>query len=748
MRSWPKLSRQTFKNLSRTGAALFLVTVFSLDTLGKLSIPLLGRLENSVYDLRLQMTLPGGLDERIVIVDIDEKSIGLEGRWPWPRNRLAYLVDLLFDYYQIKLLGFDVVFSEPDDSSGLQRLESMARGTLAQDASFRQALEQVRTSLQYDQLFANSLRGRPVVLGYGTRLDRIAGAGVLPPPVLGIEAYPGDVDLLHRAYSYTANLPLLQSAAASAGFFSTQSVDEDGILRRIPLLIRHEAGIYESLTLAMFRVLLGNPPLELQFESGYRAETGDAKLEALRVEGFSIPVDEDATALIPYKGYQGSFSYYPASDILNGVVEPERLRGKIVLVGTTAVGLLDLRPTPIQSTFAGVEINANLLAGLLDRSFKQRPVYTATLELLEILGTGLILTAVLPRLTPFWVSLLTAGVLAAVVSTNLYAWQGLDLSLRLATPVLLVCLLYANQMFFGFFLEAQSRKRLTSLFGQYVPATLVDEMVDHDSDFGLGGENREMTVLFSDVRGFTTISEGLSPDQLSRLMNAFLTPLTRIIHQHKGTIDKYMGDAIMAFWGAPLHDPEHARHALEAALAMKAAMQAIREDFKARGWPEIRLGIGLNTGQMNVGNMGSRFRMAYTVLGDAVNLGSRLEGLTKYYGVSIIVSETTRNAIPDHAFLELDRVRVKGKHESVSLHEPLGLRSALSAAQLERLSLHERALEHYRHRDWDAAESGFRHLMERYGEREIYRLYLERVEHFRLSPPDPDWDGTYNHLSK
>lgn len=745
---WPKLSRQVLKNLSRATVALWLVTVFSLHTLGKFSIPLLSRLENSVYDLRMNMTLRGGKDERIVIVDIDEKSIGSEGHWPWPRNKLAYLVDLLFDYYQIKLLGFDIVFSEPDDSSGLKKLESMAREELAQDESFRQTLARMKASLEYDQLFANSLKGRPVVLGYGTRLDRMPGAGTLPPPVMHIDAYPGDVARLHRAYSYTANLPRLQSAAAAAGFFSTQSVDEDGILRKIPLLMRHEAGIYESLTLAMFRVLMGHPPLELQFESGYRSETGDAKLEALRVEGFTIPVDEDATALIPYRGYQGSFAYYPASDILNGVIEPDLLKGKIVLVGTTAVGLLDLRPAPVQSTFAGVEINANLLAGMLDGSFKQKPVYTATLELLEILGIGLTLVAILPHLPPFWVSILTAGLLATVVSVNLYAWQVLNLSLRLATPVLLVSLLYANQMFFGFFLEAQSRKRLTSLFGQYVPAALVNEMVDHDSDFGLGGENREMTVLFSDVRGFTTISEGLSPDQLSRLMNAFLTPLTRIIHQHKGTIDKYMGDAIMAFWGAPLHDSRHAIHALEAALAMDEAMQAIREDFKARGWPEIRLGIGLNTGQMNVGNMGSRFRMAYTVLGDAVNLGSRLEGLTQYYEVSIIVSETTRNAVPAHAFMELDRVRVKGKNEPVILYEPLGLRTALSSERIKALSLHEQTLACYRRQIWDAAEAGFLHLLEHYGERPLYRLYLKRVETFRLQPPDPDWEGTYNHLSK
>lgn len=744
----PKLPPGTLRNLLRTSLGLLLILLFGLHGLGKISIPLLSRLENSVYDLRMTLTLPGGRDERIVIVDIDEKSMGREGRWPWPRNKLAYLVDLLFDYYQIRLLGFDVVFSEPDDSSGLKLLESLAEGPLARDPPFLQNMAQMRESLEYDALFAKSLSHRPIVLGYGTRLDNLPSTGQLPPPVLSPGTYPGDVDVLHRANSYTANLPLLQSAAAVSGFFSTQSVDDDGILRKIPLLMRHGDGIYESLTLAMFRLLMGYPPLEIHTGSGYHAASGDARLEALQVEGFTIPVDEDATVLIPYRGFYGSFAYYSATDVLNGAVEPDKLRGKIVLVGTTAVGLLDLRPTPIQSTFPGVEINANLLAAMLDQSFKQRPAYTSSLELLTLLVTGLLLLVGLPRLSPGYGLLFTLATLFLLVGTHFYAWQVANLSLQLATPVLLTVLLYGNQMFFGFFLEAQSRKRLTGLFGQYVPAQLVNEMIDQESDFGLGGENREMTVLFSDVRGFTTLSEGLSPDQLSQLMNAFLTPLTEIIHHHKGTIDKYMGDAIMAFWGAPLHDPQHGLNALRAAMAMTQAVESIRADFRTRGWPDLKLGIGLNTGQMNVGNMGSRFRMAYTVLGDAVNLGSRLESLTKYYDVSIIVSETTRICAPDHVFRYLDKVRVKGKQEAIHLYEPLGLAEHQSSACLAEYSTHEQALQHYRDQAWDQAEAGFRHLLEHYAERKIYRLYLERIQYFRNHPPGSGWDLTFNHSGK
>ncbi|MGI9213574.1 MAG: CHASE2 domain-containing protein, partial [Methylococcaceae bacterium] len=646
------------------------------------------------------------------------------------------------------LIGFDVVFSEPDDTSGLKLLESMAQGDLADDSAFKQTYNRVKESLEYDQLFAKSLNNRAVVLGYGIRLDSMPSSGVLPEPVMPIQGYPGDSTALHKANSYTANLPLLQSAAATSGFFSTQSVDDDGVLRKIPVLVRHNEGIYESLTLAMFRLLIGNPPLKLKVESGYHSETGDTKLEALQLEGFKIPVDEDATVLIPYKGYYGSFPYYSATDILNGVVDPDVLQGKIVLIGTTAVGLLDLRPTPIQSTFPGVEINANLLAGMLDQSFRQRPVYTSTIEFIEILFTGIFLILILPRMTPALSSVTAALTVAVVIGVNIYAWQIANLSMQLAGPVLLICLLYANQMFFGFFLEAQSKKRLTNLFGQYVPEDLVNEMVDQESDFGLGGENREMTVLFSDVRGFTTISEGLSPDQLSQLMNAFLTPLTEIIHSRKGTIDKYMGDAIMAFWGAPLRDPDHGKHGLEAAMAMIESMDAIRRDFTARGWPEIKLGVGVNTGQMNVGNMGSRFRMAYTVLGDAVNLGSRLEGLTKFYGVEIIVSETTRAKADDYVFQQLDLVRVKGKNEPVSLYEPLGKRGDVSLMRLQELSEYENLLKIYHQQNFEEAGSGFKKLSQRYGERPIYRVYLDRIEAFKTHPPGSGWDGAYNHSSK
>jgi len=296
--------------------------------------------------------------------------------------------------------------------------------------------------------------------------------------------------------------------------------------------------------------------------------------------------------------------------------------------------------------------------------------------------------------------------------------------------------------------ERDQKRQIAKNFGQYIPAELVEEMVENGQEVSIGGESRELTVLFSDVRGFTTISEGLNPHDLTTLMNVFLSAMTKVIHENRGTIDKYMGDAIMAFWGAPIADPDHARHAVEAALAMDRAMPALAEDFVARGWKPIKVGIGLNTGTMTVGNMGSNFRAAYTVLGDAVNLGSRLESLTKQYGVHIIVSEFTKAAVPDLVCRELDLVRVKGKDLPVRMFEPLGFEAEIDAATHEALARYDEALALYRRQKWQAAQHAFQALAVEAPDRLVHRIYLDRIAHFLAEPPAPDWDGVFTHQSK
>jgi adenylate cyclase len=312
----------------------------------------------------------------------------------------------------------------------------------------------------------------------------------------------------------------------------------------------------------------------------------------------------------------------------------------------------------------------------------------------------------------------------------------------------MIALIYIINMSYGFFVESRGKKQLAGLFGQYVPPELVEEMAKNPTSFSLEGEIREMTVMFSDVRGFTTISEGLDPKELSRLMNEFLTPMTQVIHHNRGTIDKYMGDAIMAFWGAPLLDDQNAKRALQAAVDMIAALEKLNVEFATKGWPPINIGVGLNSDMMTVGNMGSEFRMAYTVMGDGVNLASRLESLTKNYGVNIIVSEFTKALVPEFAYRELDNVRVKGKEKPVAIFEPIGEATQMDEATKDNLKLYREALKLYRSQSWDLAEKQLINLQKQEPQRYVYEMYIKRIAYFRQNPPEASWDGVFNYETK
>lgn len=476
--------------------------------------------------------------------------------------------------------------------------------------------------------------------------------------------------------------------------------------RRVPVLQEYKGAYYEALSVAMVRSFLGDPELKAVFPEGIGSGGGSyGRLEELRITDLKIPVDGRVTTLIPYRGNYGSFKYLPAVDVLQKRIKKEELEGAIVLIGTSAAGLMDLRSTPVSPVYPGVEIHANMIAGILDQNIKFKPAYAQGAGILIIFVFGLLLALSLPFLNPLKSTLLSLLTLLAVLAINAWAWHA-NMVLPLTAPVLMIPLIYAVSMSYGFFTETKTKRHLAGLFGQYVPKELVEEMSKNPENFAssLEGENREMTVLFYDVRGFTTISEGIHPKELTKLMNEYMTPMTYVIQKHRGTIDKYIGDAIMAFWGAPLPDDAHARNAILAALDVQATLDSLRPQFIRKGWPEIRIGVGLNTGIMHVGDMGSQFRRAYTVMGDAVNLGSRLEGITKQYGVGIIVGETTRNAVNDIVFRELDMVQVKGKDQPVAIYEPIGLAADVNAAALDELKLFSEALALYRAMSWDAAE--------------------------------------------
>ncbi|MCK5522582.1 MAG: adenylate/guanylate cyclase domain-containing protein [Thiomargarita sp.] len=708
-------------------------------------------LENKAYDVRVRLTMPNIVDSRIVIVDIDEQSLNEIGRWPWNRKVIANLIEQLFNTYHIDVLGMDVVFAEPDNSSGLKQLRELAQGPLKEAKRFSEILKTLETELDYDALLAKSMRNRRIVLGYAFPIGQDGAqveAGKLPPPVFSREEVQTYQLNYITANGFAGNLPEFQANAMTAGHF-VFTPDPDGIVRRVPMLYGYKGQLYESLSLAVARAVFGNPKIKLGVVT---SESSYHNLEFLKMGNRNIPVAGNIQTLIPFQGSQGSFPYVSASDVLNKQVKnPEILKDKIVLLGTSAAGLWDLRATPVEEIYPGVEIHASLISGLLDNRIMENPNYMIGMEVSLLILIGLVMIIVLPLLSPLLATVGTIIVFGFVFGLNINIWTQMQLVLPLATTFLLMLTLFLFNMSYGYFIETSNKRNLTGLFGQYVPPELVDEMSNNlGREFSMEGESREMTVLFSDIRDFTSISENLAlaPKELSQLMNEYLTPMTHAIHHHRGTIDKYIGDAIMAFWNAPLNDPHHARHAIDTAMEMLERLKEIQLKFHAKGWPEINIGIGLNTGIMNVGNMGSQFRIAYTVLGDAVNLASRLEGTTKQYGVQIIVSEMTKAAVPEYLYRKLDFVRVKGKVQPVAIFEPVGLHGQIALNVMAEIAHYEQALEHYQQQHWPLARKKFARLCEEYPERFLYSLYLKRIENFIKNPPGDNWDGIYTFTTK
>jgi len=732
----------------RYSLGLLITFILLANASGILSLPFVSTLENLAYDFRLKMSLPAKPDKKVIIIDIDEKSLAEIGQWPWERNILSKIVDNLFNYYNINVLGFDILFAEKDEDPGDKILSQLSNSTVASNSEFQRIISNNQNKMQRDDIFARSMENRNVVLGviFNSQIKNLS-KGELPPPLAQfgtdvIKAF-GFID----AAGYTANLSTLQKSAASGGFFDNPLIDQDGVFRRVPLLQSYKNKLYPSLALQITRAALKNNSLKLGYSSNDEFDENKS-LEWIYIGDIPVPVDEQSAVMVPYIGPQKTFEYISAIDILNKSAPQQALQNMIAIFGTSAAGLLDLRTTPIESAYPGVEVHASIIQGILDQTIRHKPEYMIGFEILMLMILGITLTIVLPMLSPTWSTI--TGILtgAIILLLDNYIWNHEMVIMPVASPFLLLTLLYIMNMSYGFFIESRGKRHLTHLFGQYVPPDLVEEMSRNLNEINLDGEIRNMTVLFTDVRGFTSISENMEPRELTTYINAFLTPLTEVIHKNRGTIDKYMGDAIMAFWGAPLKDPLHARNALNAGLDMLEAIKKLNTHFKAKGQPEIKIGIGINTGEMNVGNKGSAFRVDYTVLGDAVNLGSRLEGLTKNYGVDFIVNESTRHEVPEFEFRQLDFVKVKGKNKPVTIFEPVGLVENIDKSERKRIKEFHHALKLYREQNWDSAEQAVFQLSQQEPERVIYKIYMDRIAFFRTNPPDKNWDGVFTHTSK
>jgi adenylate cyclase len=701
------------------------------------------RLEGVAYDLRLNQSLPEQVapDPRIVIVTVDEKSLAEIGHWPWSRDKVARLTDTIFESNAL-VVGFDIMFAEPQANTAA-RLLSTIDATPADKKRLAATLIPYADQFDYDRILADSFRDRDVVLGYTFHSEMTPGRRPLPAPLLGRDNVDWNIGTIRTMPAYTTSTPLLQEAALGNAFVTTLP-DSDGILRRTPMLMRYGGKLYGGLALEMARLYFLLDDITIN-----TGAIGDLALpESISMGSVTIPIDATGQALIPYRGPSPAFPYVSASDVLNGNFDPAVFDNRLVLVGATALGLGDIVASPVQNIYPGVEVHASLLSGILDESFAAQPPWAAGANIFLTLVVGGVLALLMPWLAA--IPLLMVGLLSVsgLVVANFWYWQQHHLVLTLALPVTLFFFLTLINLTWGFLSESRQRGRLHDMFGHYVPPQLVDTMMQKPEAFNSEGESRTMTVLFADIRSFTTISESLHPNDLKKLLNQFFGHMTKIIFDNHGTIDKYVGDMIMAFWGAPVPDDRHALHATLAAMQMLAKVKEIKPQMQAQGLPEINIGIGLNTGTMNVGDMGSEYRRAYTVLGDAVNLASRLEGLTKFYGAGLVIGEETYDQIKDMVLCrKLDRVRVKGKSTGIEVFQPLALHEASSPQQKTAMEAHHAALDCYWNQQWDDAQQRFQDLHQAHPDDAIYTLYLERIEQLRGKDLG-NWDGVYERRSK
>ena len=740
-------------------ACNFVIVIFLLAGVvevggDRIKVEFLERLERLAYDLRMRHF--AGLAEPrddIIIVDIDEKSLTEIGRWPWRRDRVAELTRQLFDEYGAALVGYDILFAE-SDLRGADILNEL-KSELQDDANALAAIDYLAPEFDFDAKFARSLAGRETVLGYSFSDSGREIAALPPPAVIADFANPGQPladDKLNsaswawvRTTGYSGNLKIFLDNAAGAGHI-IPIFDDDGIVRRVPVLVKHKNDFYEALSVYMLRrylaQLMGEMPLLEAVTDEESDWTGEKYhfVNRFQIAQFELPVDRGGTLFVNYLGSggkRGVFRYISASDIYFGRVSPEDVAGRIAIIGATAPGLFDLRPTPINPALPGVEIHATLIANGLDFNFLRRPADAWFYESLALLAIGIIFAIGYPFFGPLMAMGSTAAVAAAVVWFNLSRWEQAGEVYQLAPALLLLAALFIWNLLVGFLSEWRSKRYIQNLLSQYIPPSMARRISRNRRAFTMEGESKEITVLFSDVRGFTSISELFSPTELTRLMNRMLTLLSERIHSHGGTVDKYIGDAVMAFWNAPLDDPHHAKKSVLAAMDMQKAMRKLSAELMEKGYPEMRMGVGVNSGQTRVGNMGSKIRLAYTVMGDTVNLASRLEGLTKHYRVPILVGEETKRLADGIEFREVDCVRVKGKRQAVAIFEPLGEGESVR----EFAARFQLAMMHYRGRRWNQARESLEKLREDRPDDGLLDFYLERIAQFADSPPPDDWDG-------
>ncbi len=731
---WPVQLARRF-GLART---LCLVLLFALVFL-RIADPLpVEELRLKAFDFFQQLSPRVAKQRPVVIVDIDEKSLKALGQWPWPRTRIADLITQLTKLGAL-VIGFDVMFPEPDRMSP-QTAADTFRGL---DEATKEKLQALPNN---DQVMAEAIRHSRVVLGE-TGLPSVIAPNNIDTPPVGIAMLGGDPKpFLYNFPGRLRNISVLEKSAAGRGLFTIHS-ERDGIVRRVPMVMVAQGEIFPSLSLEMLRVATGANTILIRTDS--------AGIENVAIPGFVVPTDRNGQLWIYFAPHDEA-RYVSVVDVLDGHVPPGRFSRRLVLIGTSAAGLLDIKTTPIDLVIPGVEIHAQVLESVLTNATLSAPNYAIVVELAAALLACGIFIWLAPILGPLLLLVLGALIVTVLVGGSWYLFAQHRLLIDSTFPVWSSSLIYLSLIFANFVTEQAKRRQIRSAFGQYLSPALVEQLAQSPEKLVLGGEQRNMTIMFSDVRGFTTISEIYKddPQGLTSLMNSFLTPLTNAIIDRKGTIDKYMGDAIMAFWNAPLHDDSHEINACEAAIEMLDRLETLNRarakeaESNGKSFIPIHIGIGINTGQCVVGNMGSDLRFDYSVLGDSVNLASRLEGQCKTYGLPLIIGSKTAQAVKEKfAALEIDFVAVKGKKEPEVVYAVMGRNDLANSSRFQRLrDLNLKILSRYRSRDWKGAlaviDEG-RAADEESRFATLYNVYTGRIGAFLTTPPPDDWDGAY-----
>ncbi|MDP2855235.1 MAG: adenylate/guanylate cyclase domain-containing protein [Smithellaceae bacterium] len=711
--------------------------------------------ELKTLDLRMASRGKIAPGDEIVIAAIDEQSVSELGRWPWPRTTIARLVDQL-KKGGAKAVGFDIVFSEPDDNTNLKTINALAaemKKNGISDSNVISLLAKKRTAADTDAILAASIhKAKNITLGYFFHFPRKGHEKDLAHitaqriadntariensryAMINSTTDKPDDSYLPRAYAPEANISSLADAAQNGGYFNMMP-DSDGSYRWSPLVIAFGNNYYSSLAVSLVHAYLDFPALSLNLEP-YGAKN-------IGIGDILIPTNESGQLLINYRGPPRTFPHYSVADILKSSLPPETFTNKIVLVGATAVGIYDLRVTPFSSTYPGVEIHATVIDNILHQNFLTHSSFTHFMDICTIIFFGLAVGLLIPRLRPISGMITAFLMVAAFVAVNFFIFFRFNIWLNLVYPFVTMAMIYLGITIYHYFKEEREKKKIRGAFQYYLTASVINEMLKNPAKLKLGGDKKDLTVLFSDIRGFTTISEKLTPEALVALLNEYLTAMTNEVFQHDGLLDKYMGDAIMAVFGAPISQPDHAHRACLTALAMMKALRQLQKKWKDEGRPVFDIGIGINTGDMVVGNMGSEMRFDYTVMGDMVNLGSRLEGTNKEYGTNIIISEFTYEKVKGSICCrELDGVRVKGKIKPVKIYELLGEKKD-EANFKDLIDAFAKGLARYREGKWDEAIAAFQCVLDIRPGDFVSTMYMERCKNLKEHPPAEPWDGVF-----